>query len=311
MTWAKSIDLKTGRPVLDPTKQTGASKGNVKDICPSLEGGVSPASPGGVLAAHGTLLHLDQQHVHGLRRDPDAARPRHALHRRRLAVLRRPRWQPRRVHGVGCDHRQEGMGGSRSTSRPGAARSSRPATWRSTARSTDGSRRWTRRPASSFRSSRSARASSATRSRTAGRTASSTSRSTPASAATGSCSRATCASDDPADVRPPSDSVQGHRAAHQPGRHRLDLRALTERKKPCQLPDTSSRCSAVAVVAAAACKSAEVTRPRLTATGRRGRAGVPASERIPAGGIAPAATRSVLLARPSSTRTTAPPCSAR
>jgi PQQ-dependent dehydrogenase (methanol/ethanol family) len=45
VTWAKSIDLKTGRPVLDPTKQTGASKGNVKDICPSLEGGVSPASP--------------------------------------------------------------------------------------------------------------------------------------------------------------------------------------------------------------------------------------------------------------------------
>lgn len=46
VTWAKSIDLKTGRPVLDPAKQTGPSKGNVKDICPSLEGGVSPASPG-------------------------------------------------------------------------------------------------------------------------------------------------------------------------------------------------------------------------------------------------------------------------
>jgi PQQ-dependent dehydrogenase (methanol/ethanol family) len=45
VTWAKSIDLKTGRPVLDSTKQTGASKGNVKGVCPSLEGGVSPASP--------------------------------------------------------------------------------------------------------------------------------------------------------------------------------------------------------------------------------------------------------------------------
>jgi lanthanide-dependent methanol dehydrogenase len=43
--WAKSIDLKTGRPVLDPDKQTGASRGTVKDICPCLEGGVSPASP--------------------------------------------------------------------------------------------------------------------------------------------------------------------------------------------------------------------------------------------------------------------------
>jgi PQQ-dependent dehydrogenase (methanol/ethanol family) len=43
--WATSIDLKTGRPVTDPAKQTGASKGTVKDICPCLEGGVSPASP--------------------------------------------------------------------------------------------------------------------------------------------------------------------------------------------------------------------------------------------------------------------------
>jgi lanthanide-dependent methanol dehydrogenase len=45
LNWAKSVDLTTGRPVVDPSKQTGASKGNVKGICPSLEGGVSPASP--------------------------------------------------------------------------------------------------------------------------------------------------------------------------------------------------------------------------------------------------------------------------
>ena len=43
--WAQSVDLSSGRPVLNPDKQTGASRGNVKDICPSLEGGVSPASP--------------------------------------------------------------------------------------------------------------------------------------------------------------------------------------------------------------------------------------------------------------------------
>src|SRR5215813_2061275 len=43
--WAHSIDLATGRPVLDPSKQTGASRGNVKNVCPSLEGGVSPSSP--------------------------------------------------------------------------------------------------------------------------------------------------------------------------------------------------------------------------------------------------------------------------
>lgn len=45
LNWAKRIDLKTGRPVLDSSKFTGASKGNVSYICPSLEGGKSPASP--------------------------------------------------------------------------------------------------------------------------------------------------------------------------------------------------------------------------------------------------------------------------
>ena len=43
--WARSVDLSTGRPVVDSTKLTGASKGNRKNICPSLEGGKSPASP--------------------------------------------------------------------------------------------------------------------------------------------------------------------------------------------------------------------------------------------------------------------------
>ncbi|MGI8548183.1 MAG: PQQ-dependent dehydrogenase, methanol/ethanol family [Gemmatimonadaceae bacterium] len=42
--WAKRIDLASGRPVLDSSKQTGASKGNVLNVCPSLEGGRSPAS---------------------------------------------------------------------------------------------------------------------------------------------------------------------------------------------------------------------------------------------------------------------------
>ncbi len=43
--WATRVDLKTGRPVVDSTKLTGASRGNIHDICPSLEGGKSPASP--------------------------------------------------------------------------------------------------------------------------------------------------------------------------------------------------------------------------------------------------------------------------
>jgi PQQ-dependent dehydrogenase (methanol/ethanol family) len=37
--WASRIDLRTGRPVLDSTKLTGASRGSVTDICPTLEGG--------------------------------------------------------------------------------------------------------------------------------------------------------------------------------------------------------------------------------------------------------------------------------
>jgi PQQ-dependent dehydrogenase (methanol/ethanol family) len=37
--WTKGYDLKSGRPILDSTKLTGASKGNVKNICPTLEGG--------------------------------------------------------------------------------------------------------------------------------------------------------------------------------------------------------------------------------------------------------------------------------
>ncbi|HEU5262183.1 MAG TPA: PQQ-dependent dehydrogenase, methanol/ethanol family [Gemmatimonadales bacterium] len=37
--WAKRVDLATGRPEVDPAKLTGASRGNVKDICPTLEGG--------------------------------------------------------------------------------------------------------------------------------------------------------------------------------------------------------------------------------------------------------------------------------
>jgi len=45
VTWARGIDMKTGRPIFDPTKFTGASRGTVKNLCPSLEGGVSPASP--------------------------------------------------------------------------------------------------------------------------------------------------------------------------------------------------------------------------------------------------------------------------
>lgn len=43
--WARRIDLRTGRPDVDSSKVTGASRGMVRNICPNLEGGKSPASP--------------------------------------------------------------------------------------------------------------------------------------------------------------------------------------------------------------------------------------------------------------------------
>lgn len=39
LNWARRVDLKTGRPEVDSTKLTGASRGTVTDICPTLEGG--------------------------------------------------------------------------------------------------------------------------------------------------------------------------------------------------------------------------------------------------------------------------------
>lgn len=71
--WAKSIDMATGRPVLDPAKQTGASRGNVKDICPSLEGGVSPASP----PAYSPRTHLFYTSTNNLCMDYASAQASH------------------------------------------------------------------------------------------------------------------------------------------------------------------------------------------------------------------------------------------
>jgi lanthanide-dependent methanol dehydrogenase len=68
--WATAVDLQTGRPVIDPAKQTGASKGTVKDICPCLEGGVSPASP----PAYSPRTHLFYSSTNNLCMDYASAR---------------------------------------------------------------------------------------------------------------------------------------------------------------------------------------------------------------------------------------------
>ena len=71
--WAKAVDLTTGRPVLDPAKQTGVSRGNVKGICPSLEGGVSPSSP----AAYSPRTRLFYTSTNNLCMDYAATRASH------------------------------------------------------------------------------------------------------------------------------------------------------------------------------------------------------------------------------------------
>jgi lanthanide-dependent methanol dehydrogenase len=73
VTWADSVDLASGRPVLNPAKQTGASKGNVKGICPSLEGGASPSSP----AAFSPRTHLFYTSTNNLCMDYEATRASH------------------------------------------------------------------------------------------------------------------------------------------------------------------------------------------------------------------------------------------
>ncbi len=73
VTWAKGVDLKTGRPILEPAQQTGASKGKILGICPSLEGGVSPASP----PAYSPRTHLFYTSTNNLCMDFSATPARH------------------------------------------------------------------------------------------------------------------------------------------------------------------------------------------------------------------------------------------
>ena len=78
--WAKSVDLASGRPVIDPARQTGVSKGKVTGVCPSLEGAVSPASP----PAYSPRTHLFYTSTNNLCMDYGAA---HASHLRGTPYL--------------------------------------------------------------------------------------------------------------------------------------------------------------------------------------------------------------------------------
>ena len=76
-----------------------------------------------ILAAHRTLLHVHEQHVHGLRRGACDAHPRDAVRRRELAVPGRPGRPSRRIHGVECPDRHESLGDQGARTRRGAVRS--------------------------------------------------------------------------------------------------------------------------------------------------------------------------------------------
>ena len=130
--WAKSIDLKTGKPVEDPGEATSATK-NTKDICPSAMGGKNQ-QPVVVLAAHRLLLRADQQPLHGLRGRRGEVPGRPAVRRRDRREQAGPGRQPRRVHRLGSDRGQEGVGHQGGAVGVGR-RARRPAaTWSSTAR---------------------------------------------------------------------------------------------------------------------------------------------------------------------------------
>jgi PQQ-dependent dehydrogenase (methanol/ethanol family) len=73
VTWARAVDLQSGRPVQDAAKATGSSRGNVKGICPSAEGGVSPSSP----PAYSPRTHLFYSSTNNLCMDYEAWRASH------------------------------------------------------------------------------------------------------------------------------------------------------------------------------------------------------------------------------------------
>ncbi len=138
--WAKSIDLKTGRPIENPEKRTSSSK-NTKDICPSAMGGKNQ-QPVSLLAAHRALLRADQQPLHGLRRRRGEVPGRPAVRRRHRRQQGGPRWQPRRVHRVGSHRRSKKVWGIKEAAVGVGRRARRPvATSCSTARWKAGSRR--------------------------------------------------------------------------------------------------------------------------------------------------------------------------
>ena len=130
--WATGVDLKTGRPIENPEKRTSSTK-NTKDICPSAMGGKNQQP-----VAFSPKTNLFYVPTNNLCMDYEGVQVKYQAGQPYVGAIvvshPGPGRQPRRVHRLGSDDGQEGVGHQGSSWRTGAARWRRAATSCSTAR---------------------------------------------------------------------------------------------------------------------------------------------------------------------------------
>ena len=221
-------------PVVDPTKLTGASKGNVKNIVPASRAGRARLRPLPIRRARDYST-LDRQSVHGLHREAGerirgtpfigVSTPYYAGPGGNIgafiawdAAPGKRVWEIKEKYPV--------WSGALVTAGDLAFYGTLDGWFKAVDARTG--------KCSGVQSGlgRRGRSDHAT----AAPTANNTWRCMPASAAIGCCSLVTSRSDDPADVREPAGCRQGPRAVHQPGRHGLGLRARDERRQGAGSP---------------------------------------------------------------------------
>ena len=95
----KGIDLKTGRPILNPEKVTKLGQ-TVRDICPTASG-TKDWEPSAFSPHTGLDLHPARQSLHGLGKRAGQLHRGHALCRRQCRDEGRPRRQSRRADRLG------------------------------------------------------------------------------------------------------------------------------------------------------------------------------------------------------------------
>ncbi len=105
------IDLKTGRPIINPAKETklGAV---VHDICPTASG-TKDWNPSAYSPRTGLPVYSARKSVHGLGERAGQLHFRHAVRRRERRHETRARRESRRIHGVGSGPAKQPPGISR------------------------------------------------------------------------------------------------------------------------------------------------------------------------------------------------------